>query len=514
MDTNRGLSAVEKIPAEVWLQIFQDVPRSTDLHSVSVASRRFRDLTTRALHRDLVWMNGKHVAENFSVWETNEGMENSVRSLQLGRTAALDNFLHNGTSQVTPGQLQAILFARIRLFTNLSTLTFTDMSIYSGHFALIHALPQLRSLRFDHCMFHHDAAEDVNNKSLPITELTMLNIRSGSRIRTHGPPVVQIPIAAVHAWQQPVHPVHPLDPLARVLSLAVAQNLRTLTVDASADVFRLVFNASDAEARGWTVPASLEHVYIARDHTVAAWEPNQPANWGGGGHGVFPDTHLYHFCTLATNLRTVSTPLFASAQLTVAPEDLPVGLERFAAPLETAQFVAAVCDLKALGLLKCGLKGGEGLTALEDIACVRPGLKMLSMEVKAWDPEVVPAVSLHFRELRRLKVVYDSVGPDENYIVSLAPDFLANLPDLHTLEMYRLPKHGGFIPAHPKHLFDPSWGSIEEELRDILIGWNRFCPKLRKVQLVSGYIMTRAFEGATWTLQKVHRLEQVEDLEY
>ena len=102
----------------------------------------------------------------------------------------------------------------------------------------------------------------------------------------------------------------------------------------------------------------------------------------------------------------------------------------------------------------------------------------------------------------------------QNYIVSLAPDCLAQLPDLHTLEMYRLPKHGGFVPEYPGYLFDPSWGSVEEEMRDILMGWNRFCPKLRRVQLISGYVMTRAYEGGLWTLQRLRRLAQIEDLEY
>ncbi|KAI0706277.1 hypothetical protein C8T65DRAFT_577293 [Cerioporus squamosus] len=511
VDTDPGLSAAEKIPAEVWLEILQQVPRSSDLHSLSVTSRKFRDLTARAIHRDLVWVNVMHIAQNLSVWKKIEGMGNFVRSLEVGLgglepntreyTAVLEDWLRGGgnsqTPIYTPGQLRGALLMRIRTFTNLSSLTFTDMSIRSEHFALIHALPQLRSLRFDSCMFHHKAAQDVNNKHLPITELTLLNIRPGL-------------VGAM--WAQPL-PAPPSDPLARVFSLAVAHNLRTLTVDASADVFRLVFNASDAQARGWTVPASMEHVYIVREYTVAAWEPNQPANWGGG-HGTFPDTHLYHFCAQAPNLKTVSTPLFAPAQMVIAPEVLPPALDRFAAPLETARFVAAVRDVKALGLLKCGLKGREGLTALADIGRARPRLKMLLMEVKAWDPEIASAVSLHFKELRRLKVVYDGIGPDENYVVSLAPDCLAQMPDLHTLEMYRLPGHGGFTPAYSSCLFDPSWGSIEEEMRDILIGWNRFCLKLRKVQLVSGYAMVRAFEGAPWKLQKVCRLEQIEYLEY
>ena len=422
MEVNPGSSVAQKIPAEVWLEIFRLVPRSSDLHSLSVASRRFRDLTTRALHRDLVWVNEIHVAQNLPVWDENEGMENFVRSLQVGSgaleadtqgyTAVLEGFPHGNISQ-GPINMPGILSARIRSFVNLSSLTFTDMSIHSEHFALIHALPQLRSLRLDSCIFDHNAAQNVNNKNLPITELTLLNIRPSPRPRTHNPQnnlhTVYIHVGHNGIW--PV-PLQPLEPIAHAFSLAVARNLRTLTVDASADVFRLVFSVSDALERGWTVPRSMEHVYIVRDHTIAAWEPSQPANWGGA-LSLFPDTHLYHVCAHAPNLRTLSTPLFAPTHLAAAPELLPVSLDRFAAPLETAHFVATRRDVKALGLYKCGIRRLDGITALADIARARPRLKMLLMEVKTWDPEIVPAVSLHFRELRRLKVVYDSIGPDE-----------------------------------------------------------------------------------------------------
>ncbi len=412
METDPVLSAAENIPAEVWLEIFQQVPQSSDLHSLSVASRRFRDLATRAIHRDLAWVNPFHITQNLVVWQKNEGMENFVRSLEVGlgglelKTRKYTT-LRDITSLPPMEQLRGTLLTRIRKFINLSSLTFTDMSIRSEHFALIHSLSQLRSLRFDSCMFDHKAAQDVNNKHLPITELTLRSIRPGPRVRTHVPHVVHFAHLAA-----PVLPPSPSDPLAWVLSLAVAHNLKTLTVDTTADVFRLVFSVSSAQARGWTVPASMENVYIVREYTVTAWEPEQPANWGGG-HGAFPDMHLYHFCSRAPNLKTVSTPLFASAQMTIAPELLPPALDRFAAPLETALFVAAVRDVRALGLLKCGLKGREGLAALADIARWRPRLKMLLMEVKTWDPEIASAVTLHFKELRRLKVVYDGAGPDE-----------------------------------------------------------------------------------------------------
>ena len=88
------------------------------------------------------------------------------------------------------------------------------------------------------------------------------------------------------------------------------------------------------------------------------------------------------------------------------------------------------------------------------------------------------------------------------------------LPELHTLELYEMPPHGIHIPDHPTHLFDDSFESIEEELQNLVIPWNRYCPKLRKVQLHAGYVMTRGFEGAEWKLERVRRLAIKEDLDF
>lgn len=572
-----ALSIAEKVPAEIWLEILALVSKSTDLYSLSVSSRRFHDLTTRALHRNLVWLIQRYAEQNLAVWEREDGMETHVRSLELSlpsttfhHVSGTDNRLHDRSTAARIAASNAsrgnhtttelpndAVWERVHKFTNISSLAFVKMDIEVEQFRLIHALPHLRSLRLEVCVLHGNAAQEFDNRTLPITELTMLDIRRGPDL--HPPQPINLahvqPINFVHLqqlqqlhWPGPiaggVHAnlgpgvgaamwIHPPDPFAQALSLAVAQNLHTLTVDASADVFRHVFAPPDAQARGWTVPTTMENLYVHRKRTLTTGEHKPSAGWAVP-QGTFPDTHLYHYCTQAPNLKVVSTPIFVPAQVTVAPEALPLSIDRFAGPLETAQFVAAVRDVQALGLFRCGLSSREGITALTSIARVRPRLKMLMMESKGWDMEIVTAVSRHFKELRRLKIVYDGQGPDEvrphlcrravltphtctvlqNFLVSLAPDFLVEMPELHTLEMYQLPPCGGFVPEHPPFLCDPSWGSIEEEMRDILIGWNRFCPKLRKVQLVSGYRMARGFEGGVWKLEKIRRLEQVEYLDF
>ena len=88
------------------------------------------------------------------------------------------------------------------------------------------------------------------------------------------------------------------------------------------------------------------------------------------------------------------------------------------------------------------------------------------------------------------------------------------LPELHTLEVYEMPRNGSYVPDQPEYLFDPTFGSVEEELKNLVIPWNRFCTKLRKVQLHAGYVMTRGFEGAAWNMERVRRLPIKEELDF
>ncbi|KAH9930440.1 uncharacterized protein BXZ73DRAFT_47735 [Epithele typhae] len=515
--------AFERIPAEIWLDIFELFPTAIDLYGISVTCRKFRHLTIRALHRDVVWHKAKHAALELKVWGDLPGMEPYVRSLVLGvtrlpaghraRLVELDGtsiaggVLHDSGDPSAGGpisdrpanivdssfaapSLHDALWAKIQTFTKISSLTFANMYVLPEHFELVHSLPLLRALRIDTCAICSRSPHPaLNHATLPITDLTLYNIRRATRSLPNVPGGV--------------------DDLAYALSLAVAQNLRRLSIDSTADVFRSVFGVWDAPARGWAIPPNLEHLYVKKGVVAVVERPSLFVV-----EHAFPDTHLYHFCVQAKSLRTVSTPIFVPAQVPIAPEALPAGLERLCAPLDTVQLVAGVRPLQAIGLLKCGVAAREGIMAMSSIGYSCPRLKMLLVELKGWDEEILSAAAQLFKCLRRLKVLYDGAGPSEDFLVSLAPEFLVNFPDLHTLQLYHQPPIGTKRPDYPTSLYDESFDTIEEELRNIIIPWNRYCPNLRLVQLHAGYVMTRAFEGATWNLERVRRVEEIEELDY
>ncbi|TBU28289.1 hypothetical protein BD311DRAFT_722769 [Dichomitus squalens] len=510
-DAQNEPSPAQSAPAEVWLEIFDHVPNSADLTGIASSCKRFRDLSIRARHRDLVWRTPEQVADDLPVWDTCLNMEPHVRSLVLGITQYragpgdiidLDGSRSFGKLVGQPRfetyaspQLHAAVLGKLDRFANIASMTFTNMSIKDTHFKLIHSLLKLSELTIERCAFEARNVDQMDHTRLPIKDLTMLGVRRFRNYRDN-------------------LPNQPDDDISYPLSLCAAQGLKSLTIDSSADVFRGVFNAWDAHARGWTIPRTLEHIYVLKKRPPVSSENQQHPAQVGLAESTFPDTRLYHFCVQARSLKTIVTPIFVPNQTTIAPELLPPSLERFAAPLETAQLIAAVRDVQALGLIRCGVSAREGIIALANVAMYRSGLKMLLLDCKGWDYELVPAVAQLFKELRRLKIVFDGPGPTEDFLVALAPDHLVKLRELHTLELYELPRNGSYVPEHPMHLFDDSFESVEEELRNLIIPWNRYCPNLRKVQLHAGYVMTRGFEGAAWCIERVHCLESKEGLDF
>ncbi|KAH9848977.1 hypothetical protein C2E23DRAFT_841314 [Lenzites betulinus] len=531
MNTEQEVQAAhQKVPIEIWLEILALVPVTADLHALSLTSRRFYDLTVRALHRDLVWAKAEHVARSLPMWEANQGMDTAVRSLDLGVCTVLPGMpvpmigldgrreQHAQRTQLLQdgAMLQETLFfyrlsleskgnlateplhdamlARIQTFTNISTLAFTSMILSNTHLSLIHSLPQLRNLRLELCLFHEGRGgppPPTNHVDLPITELTILN---------HRRCITNILFSHV-SFDGNIMPI---------LTLCTARSLRTLTVDSSADVFRHVYRVFEAPAQGWPIPPNLEHVFVLRRRIFQnEVQPMYP------GENNFPERHLYHFAVQARALRTLSTPTFAPQNVTIAAEVLPRTLERFAAPVETAAYVAAVRNVEALGVLQCALGSREAINALESIATSRPQLKMLMLELRGWDEEVISAVVNLFKSLRRLKIVYEGEArPSEDFLVALGPEFLPHMPYLHTLELYAQPTSFSRKAEHPSALYDSSFGSIEEELLNMVIPYNRYSKTLRKVQFSTGYVVQRAFEGARWSVERLRRVEEKDDLSY
>ncbi|KAH9948066.1 hypothetical protein B0H21DRAFT_736027 [Amylocystis lapponica] len=513
--------AIEDVPSEMWMEIFEWLPSSVDLYHVSITCLKFHDLAVRALHRHVVWRTPEVVSQNLPVWDANPGMELFTHTLELGvsmipmslggsfvqltgdtlhlpslaptspvntRTYHTVKYYTLDVTQTFASQeLHDAMFSRIGSFTNLHTLIFHNMILSNRHLYTIHDIRQLRTLRIDFCVVPPRAPETLDHSVLPIIELSLLNLRRRV-VEMHGDRQVTVD-----------------DDIRHVLQLSLAHNLRTLRVDSTADVFRNVFTAWEMERHGKRMPAHLERLYVQRKQYFRdAVQPTYP------NESTFPDGALHAFLTRATELTTYAT-YHPGPPHTYTPDILPQ-LHKYMGPVETIALVYTR-PMEGLGLLKCGYGANrDGVAALASLSESFPSLRSLFVEFRAWDDEIMHAISLLYRDLRRLKIVYTTAngGPNENTLVRMGPEFLARMVNLQTLHMYAAP----VSVLHPQFLFDPSYASIEEELRNLVIPWNRWCPALREVQIHAGYTMSRKFAGGAWQVTAVNKVPAIEEFEF
>ena len=88
--------------------------------------------------------------------------------------------------------------------------------------------------------------------------------------------------------------------------------------------------------------------------------------------------------------------------------------------------------------------------------------------------------------------------------MAIGPHFLSRLPRLRIFQTYQVQK--GIYTSHPSHLFDPTYDTIQDEMKDLVIPWNRFCRGLKEVQLHAGWRLLRGFDGGKWRVEKVREV--------
>ncbi|OBZ77387.1 hypothetical protein A0H81_02745 [Grifola frondosa] len=373
-----------RVPAELWLDIFELLVSPADLHSIIQTSRKFHNLAVRALHRHVIWRTPEAVVHNLPLWDASPGMEPFVHTFDLGVSslpggisgriieangevddhhaypAIFNNASNIGRLDTTlsyynlrskmsfaSNDLHEIMFQRIMSFSNLSTLKFHSVIFFDKHFELIHALPQLRSLHLEYCVFQNFSSSRVfNHTTLPITDLTMLNLRRRI-IETLDQQHVMLEENIEHA-----------------LTLALARNLRSLAIDSTADVVKYIYGAWDADVRGWVVPHNLEQLYIYRKETSL-----EEVQLMLPGESSFPDFTLYSVLGKMPMLTTLSTFHLAPAHNIIMPV-LPL-LRNYAGPVDSIERLPGR-PIQALGLFKCGTGSRDGVGTLANVKLMFP----------------------------------------------------------------------------------------------------------------------------------------------
>jgi hypothetical protein len=183
------------------------------------------------------------------------------------------------------------------------------------------------------------------------------------------------------------------------------------------------------------------------------------------------------------------------------------------------------------------------LTGLERLS---KNIRTLDLQLRRYDNEVLFAIRQLFPDVESVAIrfgkgslpevsilivvwtiIYASSHFPQNIMVMLGSDIL---PDLKQLRTLKLSMDTNCIPPQPPadynayfllHAFGNSNHHQPEEdpqtpsdasstlfdpadLKDYLVGWNRYCSRLRTVQLTSVSVWNRRFEGDPWVEKSVH----------
>lgn len=454
---------MSQLPVELYHQIFTSLPPST-LCALSLTSRHFHVLVHRALHQHLIFQDPRFFAQWLSRFEGDTVLERGVRALSVGiellgagdgagpvgrgRVGVVErdgsirylpanhqhpdrergytliqaatnvgglhtSYLDATPSPATPNARQTSYVCSPELyteftellprFTSIHKLEFRGCVLPKSLYESIHSLPSLRVLLIEDCKiasfiptpppinFAHFAAgwfldsppteeeKSWDHSILPLEELTLLNIEGGNS--------------------------HP-----RLLSLALAHNLRRLKFDSKAYVARLFAtphhpnptpSPADQQQERYKhkIPENLERLDICLPEKK--YWPSPPESQ-----------------SLIQPLLTLLSRTSQLAHLSLTPYiselPLPLGsipnLRSYEGILASVPTLCVGRDVKDLRICDSGKVGDVtdvfGRLARNGRDGGGAGLEILEMEIPHWDAEILYAVTMLFPDLRSLHVRY------------------------------------------------------------------------------------------------------------
>lgn len=521
---------VTQLPNELWLRVFEDNMDILDLYDLSVIVRTcktFHDLAIKNLYHHVMWKNPISLIHSLVFLQRvlESGRENFIlpRSLTIG----VSRMSMNGRSaivgkdaKILPAQkerwpptnsmerrdftsfavlesgdtaydFRIPLFANSRLYESmleftgllvgLRELTFNNTILPDTIHTLLHGFPNLRKLHLETCVIPPTTpGSDVDHTLLPITELTLRNL-----------------YYVIDVLHQPDQELAHLDP-SDVFRLASAQSLETLHIDTTARIFPL-FNRPASPP----VPPTLKRLFLHRPKLTK--NDCRLAGMGPAQRRVHETATLMLsislFLTGVPEIESISTCFAfsdASFQMQLAPANHfdTEHLREFSGPIASFTFppLAFARNLRAVHLIDD--KSVFLLNApkfAEDFG----QLEVLSLQIMTqWDEEILRAVCSGFPNLLRIRIEYTGSGPNDNFIVSLGSQFLTKMKRLHTFQLFEA---NGKLPVITDEGHRAEDWTTEAILRALILPWNKYCPGLREVQLVEGYLWRRAHKKDSWT---------------
>ncbi|EGN92557.1 hypothetical protein SERLA73DRAFT_190900 [Serpula lacrymans var. lacrymans S7.3] len=526
---------LNSLPNELWLAVFESLTNPGDLCRVVRTCQRFHDLAIRVLYRHIVWDDPRWFATNFPYLLQHPEINSVPRSLTLGisqiqyngsHVEQMENIraivdVHGDLRQPGPAMNHGVNFEEdylsmvrsrrepifvasvalysivrdcINAFSMLVELNFKNVLLPNDLYQMIHQFSRLRRLQIDHCTLPLSPTLIPSHRNLPITELTLLGLRGNRE--------------------------------AKVLSLATAQNLRVLRFDWTAAVFRIFTDNSVKDP----VPPHLE-IIDAKFPPHKRW-PSNPAD--AEESFIQPFKSFLAMCPFVTRLHIRNHfPAFS-----MTPDILP-RLTYYQGPLSTVATVSVGRPVVALDIRDPSGSLRNLTNGLQAVSANQPELEELCIFLYQWDDEILYAITHHFTNLRKIQIRYFRGTPSEDIILGMGSRFFFSLPQLHTAHIFKTlcdADERQNMPTHHFHhhhivLIEPvpetdednegdyemsnshnsTDGEEENELKSLILAWNRYCPSIREIQLLPGFVWRRSNEKDEWCKRRYKMAENQRD---
>lgn len=472
---------LQTIPADIWITIFEAIDNPAHLAQVVLTCRKFNQLGTKILLKHLVWTKEDPTRRNLADWSSvHSDLLFLPRRLKLG--IPFDGFLFSGAMALAfspANRLYDAVIQQISRFTMLEELFLARTHVTPIIYQLVASLPRLRLLDITACTFVHQDPSGLT--PLPESEntsnITHLVLQNNTPSRDQASPDIGD------------HPLHRL----------AGPSLRSLTITWS-PTSSLLFGT-----QRWQLPNLTElklHVaLLTRDMMDSAVE-------------------FVNNCTAGPRV-SLRVTKHNVPDNQISSTSVPMhGLKSFWGPLPVVgMFAGSSSEVEHVTVTE-SLEITHLLAGLERLS---KNIRTLDLQLRKYDNEVLFAIRQLFPDVESVAIRFGKGSLPENIMVMLGSDIL---PDLKQLRTLRLSMDANCIPPQPpadynayfllhalnqppaeeepqtpsdatSTLFDPA------DLKDYLVGWNRYCPKLRTVQLTSVSIWHRRFEGDPWVEKTV-----------
>ncbi|KDR66988.1 hypothetical protein GALMADRAFT_258650 [Galerina marginata CBS 339.88] len=516
----------DTISDDVWIDIFEWVSSPAQLSVLMQTCRRFRCLAFAPLLRDLHWIKPESTLPHLEAWKgVYRDMTPLPRKLTLEVPFDFKMLRRSSAHVLTPEmKLYDMIHSRIPSFTSLIELVLDGTLILPYTYSVIGAVPTLRSLSIINCTFARVQTPFAQDDT-PLFQVTSIS------------------------QQQPTDPPFPYDTLP-ITHLSL-HNPKLAVNDEYGHSHLHLITAANLSSLSITWTAPLASFYLQRRWRLDALtelDVVMPVLTRDLADSL---VEFVLYCSLEPRIQLCIERHTLSDQQ-IATVNFPLrGVWSYKGPLLLASFSAP-------RQRRVATNGGNGLNEpqstvtrvvmtepldlgglLEGLENLPLCLEMLEIQIRKWDIELLFAIRKLFPGIRSLVIRYGKGLFPPNFFITLGANILFDLEHLQTLKLINdpacltttrpvqlpnTPFINTLLAAHPPpqtfmltdHLHaddadeDGLWCDLgpipildHDDMKDYLLGWNRYCKRLRHVQLDVLTCWRRQFEGDQWVAVEI-----------